>query len=42
MHGGSVASPKWNVLMYDGHTEICDIATIAMDLNTKGILRYSK
>jgi prepilin-type N-terminal cleavage/methylation domain-containing protein len=42
MHSGSLVAPRWNVLMYDGHTELCDIPAITTDLNTKGMLRYSK
>ena len=42
VHGFDKTKPKWNVLMHDGHVEMCDVPTINTNLNTTGILRYSK
>jgi prepilin-type N-terminal cleavage/methylation domain-containing protein len=42
VHGGNKESPKWNILLHDGHVELCDIPTITTNLNTTGILRYVK
>lgn len=39
---GTITSPRDNMLMHDGHVELCDKATLLKDLNTKGILRYRK
>ena len=39
---GTVESPRFNILMYDGHVELCDKATMTQNLNTSGILRYNK
>jgi prepilin-type N-terminal cleavage/methylation domain-containing protein/prepilin-type processing-associated H-X9-DG protein len=39
---GTVENPRFNVLMHDGHVELCDKPTMTQNLNTSGILRYSK
>jgi prepilin-type N-terminal cleavage/methylation domain-containing protein len=52
-HNGTVGSspaqmhntlevPRWNVVMHDGHVELCDIPAFTSNLNTNGILRYNK
>jgi prepilin-type N-terminal cleavage/methylation domain-containing protein/prepilin-type processing-associated H-X9-DG protein len=39
---GTITSPRFNVLMHDGHVELADKDMITKDINTSGILRYNK
>ncbi len=39
---GTVDNPKFNMVMHDGHTELCDKPTMLKDLQTSGILRFAK
>ena len=39
---GTITSPRFNVLMHDGHVELADKDMITRNINTSGILRYNK
>jgi prepilin-type N-terminal cleavage/methylation domain-containing protein len=39
---GTTEKAKFNVVMHDGHTELCNKDTMLTNINTSGILRYSK
>jgi prepilin-type processing-associated H-X9-DG protein len=39
---GAINEPRFNVLMHDGHVELCDKTTTTTNINTSGILRYNK
>jgi prepilin-type N-terminal cleavage/methylation domain-containing protein len=39
---GEVTSPRWNIVMHDGHVEICDQTIMQTNVTTSGILIYNK
>jgi prepilin-type N-terminal cleavage/methylation domain-containing protein/prepilin-type processing-associated H-X9-DG protein len=39
---GTLQKAKFNILMHDGHVELNDKETVMQNINTSGILRYTK